>query len=46
MMEATLFPEMAVHTRATRRHTSEDFILHSHRRKNLNSYVALTGWAL
>jgi hypothetical protein len=24
----------------------EDDILHSHRRKNLKSYIALTGWAL
>jgi hypothetical protein len=24
----------------------EDDILHSHRRENLKSYVALTGWAL
>jgi hypothetical protein len=24
----------------------EDDILHSHRRETLNSYIALTGWAL
>jgi hypothetical protein len=24
----------------------EDGILHSHSRENLNSYIALTGWAL
>jgi hypothetical protein len=24
----------------------EDAILHSHRRENLTSYIALTGWAL
>jgi hypothetical protein len=24
----------------------EDGILHSHRRENLRSYIALTGWAL
>jgi hypothetical protein len=24
----------------------EDAILHSHRRENLKSYIALTGWAL
>jgi hypothetical protein len=24
----------------------EDYILHSHRRENLKSYIALTGWAL
>jgi hypothetical protein len=27
-------------------HIPEDGILHSHRHKNLNSYIALTGWAL
>jgi hypothetical protein len=31
--------------RATRRHISEN-ILHSHRRENLKSYIALTGCAL
>jgi hypothetical protein len=24
----------------------EDCVLHSHRRENLKSYIALTGWAL
>jgi hypothetical protein len=24
----------------------EDYILHSHRRENLKSYIALTGWTL
>jgi hypothetical protein len=24
----------------------EDGVLHSHRRENLKSYIALTGWAL
>jgi hypothetical protein len=33
-------------TRATRRNNPEDTILHSHRRENLKSYIALTGWAL
>jgi hypothetical protein len=28
---------------ATRPHISEDGILHSHRRENLKSYIALTG---
>jgi hypothetical protein len=32
--------------RATRRKIPEDGILHSHRRKNLKYYIALTGWAL
>jgi hypothetical protein len=27
-------------------HIPEDSILHSHRRENLKSYTALTGWAL
>jgi hypothetical protein len=31
---------------ATRRHIPEDGILHSHRRENLKSYIALTGLAL
>jgi hypothetical protein len=38
--------ETTVLTRATRCTISEDGILHSHRRENLKSYVALTGWAL
>jgi hypothetical protein len=33
-------------TRVTRRHIPEDGILHGHRRENLKSYIALTGWAL
>jgi hypothetical protein len=33
-------------TRATRRNIPEDTILHSHRRENLKSYIALTGWIL
>jgi hypothetical protein len=33
-------------TRATLRHILEDGFLHSHRRKNLKSYIALTGWTL
>jgi hypothetical protein len=33
-------------TRATRRNIPEDAILHSHRRENLKSYIALTGWTL
>jgi hypothetical protein len=32
--------------RVTRRHMPEDDILHSHRRENLKSYIALTGWTL
>jgi hypothetical protein len=32
-------------TRSTRRNIPED-ILHSHRRENLTSYIALAGWAM
>jgi phosphoglycerate-specific signal transduction histidine kinase len=35
MMEAIRSSETSALTRATRRHISEDDILHSHRRKNL-----------
>jgi hypothetical protein len=38
--------ETLVLTAATQRNIPEDSILHSHRRENLNSYIALTGWAL
>jgi hypothetical protein len=33
-------------TRATRRNAPEDAIPHSHRRENLKSYIALSGWTL
>jgi hypothetical protein len=46
MMEAIRSTETMVLTRATRRNILEDGILHSHRRENLKSYKALTGWAL
>jgi hypothetical protein len=46
MMEAISFPEMSVLRRGIRRHIPEDGILHSHRRDNLKSYIALTGWVL
>jgi hypothetical protein len=36
----------SVLTTATRRHITQDVILHSHRRENLKSYIALTGWTL
>jgi hypothetical protein len=45
-MEALRSFETPVLTRATRRHIPEDAILHSHRRENLKSYIALTGWTL
>jgi hypothetical protein len=38
--------ETSVLTRATRRNIPKDAILHSHCRGNLESYIALTGWAL
>jgi hypothetical protein len=46
MMEALSSSETSVPTRATRCNILEDAILHSHRRKNLKSYIALTGWTL
>jgi hypothetical protein len=38
--------ETSVLTRATRHNIPEDTILHSHRRENVKSYIALTGYAL
>jgi hypothetical protein len=46
MMEALSSTVTSVLTRATRRNIPEDAILHSHRRENLKSYIALTGWTL
>jgi hypothetical protein len=46
MMEAIRSPEMSLRTRSTRRNIPEDGTLHSHHRKNLKSYIALTGLAL
>jgi hypothetical protein len=43
MMEALRSLESFVLTRAIRRNIQEDGILHSHRRENLKSYIALTG---
>jgi hypothetical protein len=46
MMEAICSSETSNLTRATQRNIPEDGILHSHRRGNLKSYIALTGWAM
>jgi hypothetical protein len=43
-METLSSAETSVLTTATRRNIQEDGILHSHRRENLKSYIALTGW--
>jgi hypothetical protein len=41
MMEAMLSSETSFITRTTRRHIPEDDIVHSHRRKDLRSYIVL-----
>jgi hypothetical protein len=46
MMETIPFSETSVITRATRRHSPGDGILHSHRRECRKSYIALTAWTL
>jgi hypothetical protein len=46
MTEAIRSSETSVLIRATRGNIPEDGILHSHRRKNLKTCIALTGWAL
>jgi hypothetical protein len=38
--------ETSVLRRDTRRNFPEDGILHRHRRENLKSYIALSGWTL
>jgi hypothetical protein len=45
-MEAISSSETLDPKRATRRHISEDDTYHSHRREDLKSYMALTGWDL
>jgi hypothetical protein len=46
MMEAIRTSETLVLTTATQCHIPEDGTFHSHRRENLKSYIALTGWTL
>jgi hypothetical protein len=46
MMEALRSSETSVLTRATLLNIPENCIVHSNRRENLKSYIALTGWAL
>jgi hypothetical protein len=46
MKEAQSSSEMMVLTRTARSNIAEDAILHSHRRENLKSFIALTGWTL
>jgi hypothetical protein len=46
MMGAMHSSENSFITRATRHNIPEDDILHSHRLENLESYIALTCWAL
>jgi hypothetical protein len=45
MMEELHSSETSVLTRATWRNIPEDGVLQSHRRENLESYIALTHWA-
>jgi hypothetical protein len=46
MMEVQSSSETSVRTKAARCNILEDGILHSHRRQNLKSYIALTHWFL
>jgi hypothetical protein len=44
--EQTPWPLVRKRTISTVAYITDDGILHSHRRVNLKSYIALTGWAL
>jgi hypothetical protein len=46
MKEGPSSSETSGLTRATRHNITEGDILHRHRRENLKSYIALTGWNL
>jgi hypothetical protein len=46
MMKALRSSKTSALKTATRRNIPEDAILHSHRRENLKSYIALTAWTL
>jgi hypothetical protein len=46
MIEALGYSETSVVIRTSRRNIPEDGVLRSHRRENLKSYIALTGWTL
>jgi hypothetical protein len=46
LMEAIRSSETSIPTRPILRNIPEDDILHSHRRENLEPYIALTGWTL
>jgi hypothetical protein len=46
MMVTLNSSETSVVKRTTRCHIPDDVILHSHRRENYKSYIALSGWAL
>jgi hypothetical protein len=43
MKEVIRFSEASVLTRTTLRNIPEDGMIHSHRRENLKTYIALTG---
>jgi hypothetical protein len=43
-IEALRSSETSDLTRATQHHIPEEGVLHSYRRENLESYIALTGW--